>query len=148
MRLWTIFAVLICTGAVMGVTPVSWDHTAESDFAKGKFESTVGSSLGEVRLARKIDILVPSESAPAVVSAVVRVGKTIYASDGTEAVIHRIREDKVDKFAELPGTMVTALIARDGKLLAGVGGDEAGIYSVDADGKVRKIWTDAEGKYG
>lgn len=147
MRLWTIFVVLLCTGGAMGVTPASWDHTTESDFAKGKSESTVVSSLGEVRLGRKIDILVPTESAPAVVSAVVRVGKTIYAADGTEAVIHRIRGDKVDKFAELPGTMVTTLIAADGNLLVGVGGDEAGIYSVDAKGKVRKLWTDPDVKY-
>ena len=148
MRLWTLFVVMLCAVGAMAVTPVTWDHASEADFAKGKFESTVVSSLGEVRLAREIKILMSAEAAPAVVSAVVRIGKTIYAASGTEPVVHKIVGQKAEKFVELPGAMIAALLADGDTLLAGTGGGEkAGIYRIDKAGKVKEIWTDPDVKY-
>ena len=147
MRLWTICIILLCVSHAIAVTPATWTHNAESDFADGKFESTVLSSLGEIRLGGEIEILLPSDVAPSVVSAVVRIGDVIYAAGGDEAVVYKIAQGKTEKFAEFGGAMVSALIAVDDKLLAGVGGDKSGLYWIDAQGKVEKFWSDPNVKY-
>jgi len=148
MRLWTASVLLLLAAAAPAVTPATWDHTTEADFTKGKFDKSVVTSLGEVRLGREIDILMPAESAPAVVSAVVQAGKTIYAADGTEPVIYQIADGKATRLAKLPGAMVTSLIWTGKDLLAGTGGGKgAGIYRVGADGKVATVWTDKKVRY-
>jgi len=148
MRLWTASVVLLLTAAAPAVTPATWDHATEADFTKGEFDKTVVSSLGEVRLGRRIDILMPPESAPAVVSAVVRAGKTIYVADGTEPVIYRIENGKASRLAKLPGAMVASLIWTGKDLLAGTGGSTgAGIYRVGADGEVATVWADKQVRY-
>jgi len=148
-----------CAGVVLAfaaatalaVKPAVWTQTAEAQFAKGKLSGTVTTSLGEVRLGRKVTVLLPAEAAPAVVSAVAAAGKTLYAAAGNEAVIYRLSADKpakeAQKFAELPGAMVCCLVWTGRDLLAGTGGEKAGIYRVDKAGKVQPLWTDAAVKY-
>jgi len=135
----------------LAVQPAGWSHTTEADFAKGKFHGAVVSSRGEIRLARKIEIILPADEAPAAVSAVAVVGKTVYAASATEAVVYRLAgppPGAAVKFAELPGAMVCALIRSPaGGMLAATGGDKAGVYKIDKDGKVKPLWTDGEVKY-
>jgi hypothetical protein len=137
----------LAAAAARGVQPAVWTHTTEAHFATGKFESTVSTSLGEIALARRIKLLAASDSAPPVVSAVAVAGKTLYAGAGNEGVIYRVQSGKAVKFAELPSTMVACLVWTGKELLAGTGGEKAGLYRVDGRGKAKCLWADAEVKY-
>ena len=130
-----------------GVTPATWSHTTEAHFAKGKFESAVVDARGDISLARKSEILFGSQDAPPVISALAVRGRAIYAGAGNEPVIYCVEGKKFRKFATLPGTTITSLIVRGKDLLAGVGGDAAGIYSIDNKGKFKKLWSDKDVKY-
>jgi len=130
-----------------GVTPATWSHTTEAHFAKGKFKSAVVDARGDISLARKSEILFGSKDAPPVISAMVVRGGAIYAGAGNEPVIYCVEGKKFRKFATLPGTTITSLIVRGKELLAGVGGDAAGIYSIDNKGKFKKLWSDKDVKY-
>jgi len=143
-----ILVTLVVSGGSMAVSPETWDHKTEADFTKGEFDATVVSSLGEVSLSRRIEILTPPEVTLPVVTAVVRMGKDVYAASGVEGIVYRIGKKKIEKFAELPGAMVASLIVLDGELLAGTGGEEgAGIYRVDRKGEVTKVFSDDKVKY-
>ncbi len=149
MKFWSIWLlVLILAGSTFAVSPAVWRHSTESDFAKGTFDAVVPSSLGEMRLARKVQILLSSDSAPVIVSAVAAVADSLFVASGTEPIVYKVLGEKTEQFAELPGAIITAL-RTDGKggLLAGVGGDEAGIYAINPAGEVTKIWSDEQITY-
>ena len=136
---------VLTASAAPGVVPATWTHTTEADFAEGKFDQTVGSSLGEITLGRKLEILLAPEKAPQVVSALAIDGETIYAASGSTNVIYRIQAGQAEAFAEPPGAIITALCVHDGKLLAGTGGgDEAGIYRIDKKGKAELLFADEQ----
>ncbi|MDP6542709.1 MAG: hypothetical protein QGH60_01895 [Phycisphaerae bacterium] len=137
----------LLTCEIRAVTPATWSHTTQAHFAKGKFKSAVVDARGDISLARKSEILFGSKDAPPVISAMVVRGRAIYAGAGNEPVIYCIEGKKFRKFATLPGATITSLIVRGGELLAGVGGDEAAIYSIDNKGKFKKLWTDKDVKY-
>jgi hypothetical protein len=144
--------VLAMSVAAQAVRPTVWGQSSEAQFAKGKLAGTVTTSLGEVRLGRKLTVLLPGEHAPAVVSCVASAGKTLYFGAGNEGAVYAIAADKPEKtarkFAELPGAMVSCLVWTGKDLLAGAGGgDKAGVYRVDGQGKVAPVWTDAGVKY-
>jgi hypothetical protein len=137
----------LLTCGALGVTPATWSHTTEAQFIKGKFKSAVLNARGDISLARKSEILFGSADAPPVISAMVVRGRVIYAGAGNEPVIYRVEGKKFKKFATLQGTTITSLAIRGKQLLAGVGGDEGGIYSLNAGGKAKKLWSDKDVKY-
>jgi len=139
--------VLLVVGTSWAVSPESWRHSTEADFAEGKFDSTVVSSLAEIRLARKVNILMPTEKAGQIISAVVTVGDCIYASSGIDGTVYRIVGEKVEQAAKLPGSMITSLAVDRKCLLAGVAGQDGGIYRVGPDAEVVLIWSDPDVKY-
>lgn len=145
--LWTWLPVVMLSGAALAVTPGEWTHTTEAHFTAGKVESTVVTSLGEVALARKISILLPADAAPPVVSATAMLGKTLYAASGAAGDVVKVDRRKATPFAKVPGAMVCCLLAEGKGLLAGTGGDKAGIYRIDAKGKVVPVWVDAAVRY-
>ncbi len=149
MKSWTIAMLLALSGFALAVTPASWIHSDEADFAPGQFQSTVVSSRGGISLSREIAILMPSDQAPPAVSALAIDGKTIYAASGVKAEVYKVQGRDKDKkpFAELPGTIVTALCWTGKELLAGVGGEEAGLYAINTAGKVSLRWRDPAVKY-
>ncbi len=145
------FVILLFASAVMGVSPGTWEHRSEADFAKGKFDAAAVTSLGEIRLSRKVDILMSTETAPEIVSALAWTGEKLYAGSGTDPIVHEVPiaggDEKAKVFAELPGAMVTTLFWNGQELLVGIGGDEGGICRVDSKGRVRKFWCDEKVKY-
>ncbi len=144
MRICGVFVILLCVGSSLAVHPETFDHSSEADFVKGKFEKTLVSSLGEIRLARGVEVVLPTEQAPEVVSAiVVGADKNLYVACGEEAKIYRLQDGRSELLAELPGAMVTSLIVDGAAMLAGTGdGQGAGIYKVDTEGNVEKLWSD------
>jgi len=134
--------------AAPAVAPSTWTHTTEADFAEGEFDQTVVSSLGEITLGRKLEILLKPQHAPQVVSALAVDGETLYVAGGSNNVIYRIRADQAEAFAEPPGAIVTALCVHEGKLLAGTGGGEgAGIYRIDGKGKAELLFADEQADF-
>jgi len=87
-------------GPSLAVGPQQWRHTAEAHFADGTFDAVAVTSLGEVTLAPKIEVRMPTTAAPAVVSAVAVDGPVLYAADGTAPVIYKIADGKAERFAE------------------------------------------------
>ena len=150
-RILSIVFVLVLASSATAVTPAVWTHTTEAHFAAGKHTATVTTSLGQLLLARKTEILMPSEGAPAVVSAVAVANSTIYAASGTDGRVYRIVRGKAEKIATLPCTVVNSLLwvpgERRDRLLAGGGGEKAGIYEVANTGKPKLIWSDEKVKY-
>ncbi|MDY6912972.1 MAG: hypothetical protein SVT52_00720 [Planctomycetota bacterium] len=148
MRHWILSGLIMSLAvAAFAVVPAQWQQGTEADFTKGQFDKTAVTSLGEVVLSRDIDVLLPAEQAPAVVSALASAGKTLYVAAGSENVIYKVKGDKAEKFTETPGAMVVSLLWTGKKLLAGTGGEDAGIYSVDKKGDVKPLWTDQKVKY-
>ncbi len=138
---------LIISASTWAVTPGTWRHASEASFTTGEFKTTVVNSRGDISLAREIKILMGAKDAPAIVSAVAADGKTIYAASGASGDIYKIADGKSQPFAKLPASIVTALVWTGNDLLAGGGGNDAGIYRIADDGKVAPVWTDPEVKY-
>ena len=90
MRTLAVSTVMTLAGVALAVTPATWEHSTEANFTKGEFDGTVVSSLGEIRLARRTEVLAASEAAPPVVSALAVAGETIYVGSGTEGAVYRI----------------------------------------------------------
>ena len=147
MKPWSLVTVLIVAGSALAVVPGSWSHGTEADFTPGKFESTVVSSGGELRLSGKIIILMPSGRAPAAMSALAVDGKTLYAASGIGRGVYKIEEHQSKPLARVPGAVVTSLCWTGKELLAGSGGRGAGVYAIDGSGKVTPRWHDAKVRY-
>jgi hypothetical protein len=152
MKRWTLVSVLVValsllSAGALAVRPAAWTHTTEAHFSTGKFDGAVSTSLGEIVLARQIKVLAGVKSTPTVVSAVAVAGNTLYAGAGNEPVVYKVQGNKAVKFAELPCTMVGCLVWTGRELLAGTGGEKAGIYRIDGRGKAKAVWADEKVKY-
>lgn len=147
MRLSAAILVWLLGASALAVSPQTWEHSGEAQFSTGEFDATVVNSLGEITLSRKINVLMPSPSAPEVVSALVVDGQIIYAACGSSSAVYRIEGDKAAKFAEAPGELIACLLLDGDSLLAGTGGDKAGVYRIDKQGKVGCVWSDEKVKY-
>jgi sugar lactone lactonase YvrE len=136
----------LLAASAFAVTPATWDFAAEADFAEGEFHSTVASSLGGILLSRQVEVILPADEAPAVVTCVALADNVAYVG-GSDNVVRMIRDGKMTKMAELPCTMVGTLVWTGTELVAGACGDEAGVYIVGANNKSRKIWSNPSVKY-
>ena len=144
---------VLLASTALGVRPATWRHATEANFTGGQFKGAATNSRGEIALGRDISVLMTSKDAPAVVSAMVVAGKTIYVAAGpdpapaSKGVLYAIDGKTVKKFATIPTVYVTTLAWTGKTLLAGAGGQGAGIYAVDAKGAVTPVWSDAEATY-
>lgn len=128
--------------AAWGVTPGVWKQNSEKDFAKAQRTNTVVDSHGDVTLARAIAILLPAEETPPVVSAIALLEDVLYVASGADGTIYRVENGKSQVYVALPSTIVTCLFVRGGKLLAGGGGKEPGLYEIGPDKKVKCLFSD------
>lgn len=133
--------------AASGVTPGVWRQDGESDFAKSLRKNIVVDSHGDVTLARTIDILLPADVAPPVVSAMAVLDGVIHVGSGVDGKVYRVADGKSELYAELPSTIVTCLAVRGGTLLAAGGGRDAGLYEIAPDKTVKKLFSDASVTY-
>jgi hypothetical protein len=153
MKRWTGFAllstiVLLSASSALAVRPATWIHNTEAQFSSGKFDCTVSTSLGEIRLARGIKVMAGSESCPAVVSCIAKVGDTLFAGAGDEAVVYRLDGGKLVKHRELPAAMIACMTPSGDGLLVGTGGGEKpGLWRLDGQGKSSCAWSDEKVKY-
>ena len=148
MRRFAAIALLLsAAGVVVGAKPGMWTHSTEADFAAGKLDKTVVTSLGEVTLARRLATIVePSEEMGAISAMAMDPRGRVYLATAPKATVYRLDKGKAVELAELPGVLVRALLCEGDTVLAGTCGEGAGIYRIDAKGKVTKVWADAEVK--
>ncbi len=147
MKRFVVIAIVSICSVAWAVSPATWSKTTEGHYANGEFDSTVVNSRGQVSLARKLDIVLTSDDAPAVVSAVAATKNRIFVASGSSNEILVITDGEKRLFARPPGTMIASL-AVDGKdLLVGTGGKGAGLYRIESDGEIETIWTDETVKY-
>ena len=144
----TLVVISLLAHDCLAVQPASWNHASEADFARGECKGVAITSRGELMLARRVQLLMQSQSAPSVVSCLALGDGAIYAGSGSSNVVYRLEGSESTKFAEVPGAVITSLLWTGGGLLAGTGGgDKAGIYSIDANGKATLLWSDKDVKY-
>src|SRR4051812_11230352 len=119
---------LICALARLALATGAshWNHTTEADFKKGKFNNTVATNLGDVKLSRAVKTLL--EQDPKITSVYTLVEApdgTIYAGTGPQGIVLSIKGEKVSTIATLDDANVySLLIGADGKLLIGTGGEK------------------------
>ena len=142
-----VLVIMFLACSALAVSPATWSHQTEKSFSSGEFKNTVINSLGQIRLSRRIDVLMKSDAAPSIVSAVVPAGKNVYAASGSDGKIYKIVGKEVSTLAELPSTMTLSLLWTGKDLLAGTAGDKAGVYRIGTDGKFAAVWTDPKVKY-
>jgi hypothetical protein len=138
-----LIALLICTLTMpaLAVNTSHWVHTSEADFKAGKFENTVATNLGDVKLSRALKTLLEQDPHVSSVYCMVEApDKTIYAGTGPDGIILQIKDDKVSTFANLEGsaTVFSLLIDKEGHLLAGTGGDKGRILRFEKAGEAPK----------
>src|SRR3954463_11799817 len=96
-----------------------WNHTTEADFKKGKFNNTVATNLGDVKLSRAVKTLLEQDPKITSVYALAEAADgTIYAGTGPQGIVLALRGEKVSTVATLEDANVfSLLIDADGKLL-------------------------------
>lgn len=143
------FAVLLSAGTLArGVQPGEWQHHSEADFQPARREGTVIDSHGDVLLARQVKVLLASEDAPGVISAVAQRDEAVFAASGVDGRVFRISpRGEVEVFTTLPGGVVTCMTFHGKVLLVGTGGEQAGLYRIDGDGKVEAVFTHEDVTY-
>src|SRR3954469_5201928 len=95
-----------------------WNHTAEADFKKGKFNNTVATNLGDVKLSRAVKTLLEQDPKVSSVYALAEAPDgTIYAGTGPQGVLLAIKDEKVSTVATLKDENIFAvLIDKEGKV--------------------------------
>ena len=84
MRNWILLFVICALSPLAFATSAShWNHTTEADFKKGKFNNTVATNLGDVKLSRAVKTLLEQDAKITAVYALVEAADgTIYAEIG------------------------------------------------------------------
>lgn len=123
-----------------------WTHTSEADFSSGTFNNVVADSLGELRLARAVNMLL--EQAPRI-AAVYCLAEapdgTVYAGTGPNGIVLAIRGEKVQTFATVEDRNVfSIMVDREGRILMGTGGTRGRVLRMAGGGKPVEVFS-AEG---
>ena len=136
-------AALLLAACAWAVTPATWTQSTEADFAAGKLDKTVVTSLGEVMLARDLATVVKPSEELGMISAMAMDGRgRLFVAAAPKAMIYRLENGNLVTVTELPGVLVRSLTASGDQLIAGTCGKEAGIYRIGGKGKVAKLWSD------
>lgn len=121
----------------LAVQTSHWTHTNEADFKKGKFHNTVATNLGDVKLSRAVKTLLEQDPRITMICALAQgPDGTIYAGTGPHGIILQIKGDKISTLATLEDQIIYALLVdREGKLLAGTGGERGRVLRIGKSGE-------------
>src|SRR3954462_13515450 len=139
--------VLSLTPALLAAGASHWTHTSEADFKKGKFENTVATNLGDVKLSRAVKTLLEQDPKVSSVYALAEAPDgTIYAGTGPQGVLLAIKDEKVSTVATLKDENIFAvLIDKEGKVLLGTGGEKGRVLRIQKSGDAPKEIFSREG---
>lgn len=131
-----------------------WVHTSQSDFKAGTLSNVVATNLGDLKLSRRVELLLGQDPrVSAVYSLVQTPDGTTYAGTGPEGVLLKIKDQTVTTAAQLGDNLSILSLAVDarGRLLLGTGGERGQLFRIEkpdekpqpvfsADG-VQYIWS-------
>jgi len=142
-----VFVMCALAPLAFGTSASHWNHTTEADFKKGKFNNTVATNLGDVKLSRAVKTMLEQDAKiTAVYSLVEAADGTIYAGTGPQGIVLSLKGEKVSTIATLEDANVfSLLIGADGKLLIGTGGEKGRILRVEKAGEKPAEIFSAEG---
>ncbi len=129
-----------------GVTVKTWEEDEPEEFEKGKCEQTVISSLGRILLGREeTEVLQADDQVDFVNALALGPDGVIYAATGPNGLIYRIDDDKAKVLCKIKeaANLFSLLIAPDGGVLVGTGGEVGRIYKVSRTGEV-SLWFDPD----
>lgn len=136
----------VLTAPLAAVTVETWQEEEPKEFEKGKCEGTVISSLGRVLLGRdQTEILKPTGDVEFVNALAQGPDGTAYAATGPNGIVYRIKDDRAEVLATIKSesNLFSLLIAPDGGLFVGTGGQVGRIYKVSTSGQAG-LWFDPE----
>src|SRR5437764_2163892 len=88
-----------------------WNHTTEADFKKGKFNNTVATNLGDVKLSRAVKTVLEQDPKITAVYALAEAADgTIYAGTGPQGIVLALKGDKVSTIADVDDANVFSLL--------------------------------------
>ena len=121
--------VLAMSSSVFAAGPSRWTHSSEADFKKGTFDSVVATNLGDLKLSRAVKVLLEQDPRVSTVYALAEgPDGTIYAGTGPKGIILKVTGEKVGTLATLDDENIFSLLVdRNGRLLAGTGGERGQI---------------------
>jgi hypothetical protein len=126
------------------VTTEFWQEHQPEEFEKGKCDGTVISSLGRVLLGRaETEVIKPNDDVDFVNALAQGPDGPLYAATGPSGIVYRIAGGKTETLCKIEGesNLFSLLVAADGSLLVGTGGEVGRIYRVTKDGQV-SLWFD------
>ncbi|MFQ6047813.1 MAG: hypothetical protein ACE5K7_00430, partial [Phycisphaerae bacterium] len=152
--------VAVLAGPATAVKTAIWSEHEPDDLSKGRFEQTVWTNLGQIRLGPQVQQVFSGRDDVGYVHSLAE-GQdgTVYVGTGPEGVLLKVVGEAVSELFRAPGGgNVWSLLISGGKVLAGVDGTAATIYAVDpASGKgevffrpagARYVWAMVQGEDG
>src|SRR5258705_1013742 len=131
----SILLLVICAlmPVALGAGASHWNHTTEADFKKGKFNNTVATNLGDVKLSRAVKTLLEQDAKINFVYALAEAPDgTIYAGTGPQGIVLALKGEKVSTIATLEDTNgFSLLIDADGELLLGTAGGKGRVLRIE-----------------
>src|SRR5438046_9350427 len=112
MRNWILLFVICSLAPMVFANGASHsNHTTEADFKKGKFNNTVATNLGDVKLSRAVKTVLEQDAKITSVYTLVEAPDgTIYAGTGPQGIVLSIKGEKVSTLATLDDANVYSLL--------------------------------------
>ncbi len=129
-----LLGIMAWTAIGHGATASHWSHTTDADFKAGAFDNVVATNLGDLKLSRRIKVLLEQDPQVSSVYSMARTGDgTVYAATGPRGIVLRIQDGLVERALTLGQTtnLLSILAMDDGTLLLGTGGDRGRVLKVD-----------------
>src|SRR2546421_1384132 len=134
MRNWILLFVICALAPMVFANGAShWNHTTEADFKKGKFNNTVATNLGDVKLSRAVKTLLEQDAKITAVYCLAEAPDgTIYAGTGPQGIVVAVKGEKVSTIVDVEDANIFSLLTdANGKLLIGTGGDKGRILRLE-----------------
>lgn len=141
--------VLLPASIASAVHVKTWHLDQPADLLSGTLDNLAITNRAELLLAPQVQrfALDPKET-DTVNAMAIGPGGVPYVGTGPKGIIYRIKDNAVEKVADLPeGQVFSLLFLPDHTLLAGVGGTRGAIYRVEPSGKVTIFWQAADVRY-
>ncbi len=138
---------LLTTTPALAVTPQSWVHTTEAEFATGQTDKTVVTNLGDVKLASSTETIAEAPEGVTVFNDIVSLDGVLYIAAGPEGRLLRKRGDAIEEIVKLENEQVFALAEVGGSLVAAISAQDRTRLAVLRDGELADIVTVPDVRY-
>jgi hypothetical protein len=141
--------VLTVSTAALAVSTSRWKHTTEADFAAGEMDGVVATNLGDLKLSRSVQSILPADARIAAVYAMAESADgTVYAATGPDGVLLAIKDGTTVVDAATFGDNVSLYalhIDAKGRIFVGTGGQRGELWRIDRPGEEPRRIFSADG---